>query len=82
MRKLLLLPLLVLAALAVMPAVSNPVAEKDVLAAMEMWKKAVMTRDRALFDKTLHADLAYGHSNGLVETKQQSTDHIVNSQVI
>jgi ketosteroid isomerase-like protein len=82
MKSLVLCTLLLLATLALAPAASNPTAEKEVLAAMETWKQAVMKKDRALFDKTLHADLTYGHSSGLVETKQQSIDHIVNSQVI
>jgi ketosteroid isomerase-like protein len=82
MKKLLWLPLLLLTAVALAPAASNAAAEKEVLAAMNTWKQAAMKKDRALFDKTLHADLTYGHSNGLVETKQDSIDHIVNSKVI
>ncbi len=82
MKKLLLLALFLVAAAGTAQAESNPVAEKEVLAAMDTWKQAVMKKDRDLFDKTLHPDLTYGHSSGLVETKQQSIDHIVNSQVI
>ena len=82
MKKLPWLPLLLLTAVALAPAASNPAAEKEVLAAMNTWKQAVMKKDRALFDKTLHADLTYAHSSGLIETKQESIDHIVNSKVI
>jgi ketosteroid isomerase-like protein len=82
MKKLLWLPLLLLTAVALAPAASNPAAEKEVLAAMNTWKQAAMKKDRALFDKVLHADLTYAHSSGLIETKQESIDHIVNSKVI
>ena len=69
-------------AVALAPAASNPAAEKEVLAAMNNWKQAAMKKDRALFERTLHPDLTYGHSNGLIETKQESIDNIVDSKVI
>ena len=50
-------------------AASNPAAEKEVLAALDTWRNAVMKRDRAAYDKILHPDLTYAHSNGAVETK-------------
>jgi ketosteroid isomerase-like protein len=80
MKKLLWLPLLLLTAVALAPAASNPAAEKEVVAAMETWKQAMMKKDRALFDKTLHPDLVYSHSSGLIETKQQAVDHVVNNK--
>ena len=80
MKKLLWLPLLLLTAVALAPAASNPAAEKEVLAAMDTWKQAMMKKDRALFDKTLHPDLIYSHSSGLIETKQQAVDHVVNNK--
>jgi ketosteroid isomerase-like protein len=82
MKQLLWFPLLLLTAVALAPAASNPAAEKEVLAAMNTWKQAAMKKDRVLFDKVLHADLTYAHSSGQIETKQESIDHIVNSKVI
>lgn len=56
-------------------------AEKDVLAAVDTWRKATLTKDRALFEKIYHPDLSYGHSSGLVETKDQAIKHVADSQV-
>ncbi len=57
------------AALAV--AAPNPKAEGEVRAAMEAFKKAVMSADKAALDKLTTADLSYTHSNGRVETKAE-----------
>ena len=46
-----------------------PNAEKEVLAAMEAWKKATMTKDKAALEKLLHDDLTYTHSNAHNESK-------------
>lgn len=54
-------------------------AEKDVLAALETWKQAVLKKDRALFDKVYHPDLTYAHSTGVVENKAQAIEHIAGS---
>jgi ketosteroid isomerase-like protein len=80
MKKLLWLPLLLLTAVALAPATSNPAAEKEVLAAMGTWKQAMMKKDRALFDKMLHPDLIYSHSSGLIETKQQAVENVMNNK--
>ena len=58
--------LLVLAAAASLSA-ADPKAE--VLAAMESWKQAVLTKDTAALDRLLHPDLAYSHSDGKTQTK-------------
>ncbi len=44
-------------------------AEKEVLAAMEAWKKATMTKDKSALEKLLHDDITYTHSNAHNETK-------------
>jgi ketosteroid isomerase-like protein len=62
-------------------AAVNPPAEKEVLAALDTWRNAVMKRDRAAYDKILHPDLTYAHSNGLVETKEQQFKHMMESSV-
>lgn len=43
--------------------------KSDVLAAMESWKTAVLTKDAAALDRLLHPDLTYSHSNGRTESK-------------
>jgi ketosteroid isomerase-like protein len=62
-------------------AASNPAAEKEVLAALDTWRNAVMKRDRAAYDKILHPDLTYALSNGAVETKEQQFKHMMESSV-
>jgi ketosteroid isomerase-like protein len=41
----------------------------DVLAAMESWKQAMLTKDTAALDRLLHPDITYSHSNGKAQTK-------------
>jgi hypothetical protein len=43
--------------------------EKDVLAAMDAFKMALIHKDGAALDKLLSSDLAYVHSGGQFETK-------------
>src|SRR5690349_15369800 len=59
------------------PALAAAPAEKEVLAAMDAWKQAMVTKDRAGLDKLLHADLSYGHSSGVVENKAEAIQHVV-----
>ena len=63
-----LLPLLMTA---VLPAATDPVVEREILAAMEAWKQALLQKDAAAMDKLLHEDLIYIHSNGRNETKAE-----------
>jgi ketosteroid isomerase-like protein len=53
-------------------------ADKDVLATMETWRQAMLKKDKAVFEKVLHPDLTYGHSSGVLETKAQAIDHVIN----
>ena len=46
-------------------------AEGEVTAAMEAFKKAYMSADKAALEKLTAADLSYTHSNGKVETKAE-----------
>jgi ketosteroid isomerase-like protein len=68
-------------AFAATPAVAAP-ADKEVLAAQDVWKQAVMKKDRALFEKILHPDLSYGHSSGATETKAQAIEHVMKTGVV
>ncbi len=60
---------LLLSASVLSAAGSESKGEKDVLAAMDAWKHATMTKDKAALEKLLHADLSYTHSSGKNETK-------------
>jgi len=82
MKRLLWLPLLVLTTVTLVPAADNPRAEKEVLAALQVWKQGAMKKDRALLEKIYHSDLTYGHSGGLIQTKEQSIDQIVTESMI
>jgi hypothetical protein len=57
-------------------------AEKEVLAAMDLWKRAMVKKDAAAFDAVFHPDLTYGHSSGLIENKTQATDHVLKNSTV
>ena len=59
---------------------SDPKAEKEVMAAMEAWRTAMMKKDGAGLAKLYHEDISYGHSSGIVETKAQAVNHIVTTK--
>jgi ketosteroid isomerase-like protein len=46
-------------------------AEKEVLAAMDAWKRATIKKDGAALDKLLHPDLTYSHSSAMNQTKDE-----------
>jgi ketosteroid isomerase-like protein len=71
-----------LLALAVQPALAGSPEEKEVLAAIETWRQAMLKKDAAAFDKVFHPALSYGHSIGLVENKAQATDHVLKSTTV
>jgi ketosteroid isomerase-like protein len=75
---------LVLLAMGAQPVAAAPAtsAEKDVLAAMETWRHAMLKKDAAAFDKVFHPELTYGHSIGLIETKRQAIDHVMKSTTV
>lgn len=57
-------------------------AEKEVLAAQDLWKRAMVKKDVAAFEAVFHPDLTYGHSSGLIENKTQATDHVVKNTTV
>jgi ketosteroid isomerase-like protein len=59
------------------PAFAASSAEKEVLAAVDGLKEAMLKKDRAALDKIFHADLSYGHSSAKVENKAQAIAHMV-----
>jgi ketosteroid isomerase-like protein len=64
------------------PALAGNAEEKEVRAALETWRQAMLKKDAAAFDKVFHPSLSYGHSIGLVENKTQATDHVLKSTTI
>jgi ketosteroid isomerase-like protein len=74
--------LIAVSLLAAAPARAAGAADKDVLAAMDVWRQATMKKDKALFEKVYHPDISYGHSSGLVETKAQAIEHVVTNAVV
>jgi ketosteroid isomerase-like protein len=77
MRKLVLILGAFAFVLVAQPAFAAPAGEKAVLAALDSWKAAMLKKDRAALEKIFHADLSYGHSSAMVETKAQAIPHIV-----
>jgi ketosteroid isomerase-like protein len=74
------LSLLAAPARAEKPAGSSEKSEKAVLAAMDVWKQAMLKKDKAAFEKVLHNDLSYGHSSGVVDDKATTIKKIVESK--
>jgi len=52
-------------------------SEKDVLAAMNAWKQAMLTRDRAALETLYAPGLIYVHSSGKQENKAQAIEAAV-----
>ncbi len=69
MRKIFALALL---ALPLLPADSGPKPEKEITAAVDTWKQAMLKGDAATLDKIYSKDLTYEHSSGKTETKAES----------
>jgi ketosteroid isomerase-like protein len=75
MKKTILLLICLVAGLGTLHAQSAP--EKQVLAAIEVWKNAVLTKNEAALKGVLADDLSYGHSNGLIENKAEFMEVIL-----
>jgi ketosteroid isomerase-like protein len=56
---------------AIWAASDNPAVNKQVMAAVEEWKRATLAKDRQALDRILHADLIYTHSTGKTEDKTE-----------
>ena len=66
--------------LAAAPATSKD--DKEVLAAMDAYKEAMIHKDGAAFDKLLSNDLTYTHSGGQHETKAEVIKSITTGKTI
>ena len=73
---------LILFAAVAFAAVSNDLAEKEVLAAMDAFKKATLAKDGAALGKLLADDLTYTHSAGQEQTKTQYIESIVSGKSV
>jgi ketosteroid isomerase-like protein len=51
---------------------TNPKAEKEVTAAVDAWKAALLKGDATALGKLYHADLVYEHSTAKNETKAEA----------
>src|SRR5688572_29966266 len=72
--------LLLLSAVVASAAPNNAKTEKEVLAAVDAWKQAMLKKDLTGLEKVLHADVSYGHSSGLIENKAQAVEHVITSK--
>jgi len=59
------------------PVFAASSGEKEVLAAMDGLKEAMLKKDRATLEKIFHPDLTYSHSSAKVENKAQAIAHMV-----
>lgn len=55
----------------------TPEQRKDVVAAIDAWRKAVVDKDRAGLERAYHPDLSYGHTDGHVLTRQEQIDRTI-----
>jgi len=60
---------LVLQLSALSPAWANPALEREITAAINTFRQAMLSGDRALMNKLLHPDLTYCHSTGNTQDK-------------
>jgi len=61
-------------------AVPKAATEPGVLAAMNVWKQAMMARDRSALEALYAPDLIYIHSSGKRETKAEAIETVVHGK--
>ena len=63
----------------ILPAAENPKAEKEVIAAMNTFKNALIRHDIKAMDKLVHEELVYSHSNGVTsQDKKAWLEYVAN----
>jgi len=62
------------------PALSQSKKEKQVTAAIEQLRIAMIDGDRSKLEHIVNDQLSYGHSSGLVENKQEFIEKIVSGK--
>ena len=60
----------------------RPNASKEVLAASDAWRQAMMKKDAAGLEKYLHPDLTYTHSNARTQSKADVIQSTMGKTVI
>jgi Domain of unknown function (DUF4440) len=53
---------------------ASPEVRKEVIAAVEQWKQAALSKSRSGLEAILHDDLSYGHTTGEVLNKTQTLE--------
>ena len=54
---------------AIVPAWASPALEKEVTAAINAFRQAMLAHDVATLDKLMHPDITYCHSSGITQDK-------------
>jgi ketosteroid isomerase-like protein len=72
--------LILLCSLAMFAQPSDSKAEKEVAAAMNTWRQAMVARDRAALESLYDPGLSYTHSTGKTENKAEAIDAVVNGK--
>ena len=54
---------------AIVPAWANPTLEKEVTAAINAFRQAMLAHDVGTLDKLMHPDITYCHSSGITQDK-------------
>jgi ketosteroid isomerase-like protein len=65
---------------AVFSGPSDSKAEKEVLAALNTWREAMIAHDRAVLEEIYAPSLSYTHSDGRQENKAQAIEAVVNGK--
>jgi ketosteroid isomerase-like protein len=86
MKPILLSAMLLATGLAPLPAATATAAIAEhgdaatraaVVAAIDAWRNALIAGDRAGLDRAYHPDLSYGHSDGVLLSKQDQIDRSI-----
>lgn len=67
---------------AVAPAFASPADEAEVGRAVEAWRRAMVAGDGKALTALAHPDLQFGHSNGLIQTREMFVETVVNKSEI
>lgn len=76
------LPLLVFMLLSYCSVLAQSAQEKQVLAAIDTWKNALITKNESALKAVLAEELSYGHSSGLVETKADFMNAVLSGKSV
>jgi hypothetical protein len=72
--------IILLCSLAVFSQPAESKSEKEVFAAMNTWRQAMVSRDRTALESLYGPGLSYTHSNGKTENKAEAIDAVVNGK--